>query len=108
MLRPVALVEQEWAEGVARDFIDATVGLDDAYAALVRAALRLADVHRRSPDVAEFVANQWSTASPGRQWFGEFDGVVDEEQVESLAVLANDFWEQVLAVVDALAQHGDD
>lgn len=106
LLKPMEMVEQEWAEDVAKDFIDATIGIDDAHAALVRAAVKLADVHRRSPAVAEFVANRWKTASPGHQWFGEFVGTVDEGQLNNLAELGNAFWEQTLMVVDALAQEG--
>lgn len=104
MLRPVALVEQEWAEDVARNFIDATDSFDDAHAVLVRAAVKLAEVHRRSPEVSEYVANRWNAASPGSQWFGEFVGVVDETQLNQLAGLSNAFWEQMLLVVDDLAQ----
>lgn len=103
LVEPIAFTEQRWAEEVARDFIAATSGLDDAHAELVRAAVRLAEITRHSPDLAEFVAHQWKAASPARQWFAEFVGKVDDEQLHSLTLLGNEFWEQVLAIVDDAA-----
>lgn len=100
LLKPVELVEREWAESVAADFISATSTLDDAYAGIVRAGMRLAGISKDAPELAEFVAHRWQSASPGRQWFGEFVGTVDDEQLDSLTTLANAFWEQVLAVIE--------
>jgi len=103
LLRPIAVVEKEWAEEVARDWIGATFALDDAQAEAVRAAIKLAHVARQSPDLAEYVEHQWKTASPGRQWFAEFVGTVNDEQLGELAELSNNFWKQVLEVIDDLS-----
>lgn len=102
LLRPIELVEREWAEDVAADFIAATRDLDDAQAGILRAALRLADVGRKSPDLYEYVAHQWQAASPARQWFAEFVGAegVDNDELSRLADLSNLFWDQVLAMLE--------
>ena len=109
LLRPVEVVEQEWAEDVARDLVGAASSMDDAQAELVRAALRLAEVGRSSPDLFEFITNLYKTASPARQWFAEFVGMdsAGEEHLDQLARLGNAFWEEVLALIESQVARTD-
>lgn len=124
LLRPIEVVRKEWADEVARDLVRATDGLYAAYAETLRAAIRLAEVAIDSPALFDFVRRRFDDAQgvaaderllhrrtprPGRtagkeQWFAEFAEIFEGQYLSEIAVTADRFFHQALALADTLIQ----
>lgn len=107
---PKALRNQAQARDIALELAEASRKLDEAHTAALEAAIRLVKIGEKSPQVWEFIAHHFTTASRDREnWLETFvGGPVSRATLGHLATVADQFWNEVVRLALGNLRVADD